>query len=490
MRQWDQVSEEFARVSLAADEAPVGVERVRAHEGALRLARADGSFAEEFVARTDLTQALYHVPRDPQNLVHFAWLRRSLDPEHDLDQDDRDAVLWRLKWAVDLVEDIPEVPLASLVAAIDDVEEVFRADGYHLRPVHAARARLAQNTGDPEGAARELAAWLAEPRDSRSDCPACEHREQSRVVAPRDPRRALELLGPVVDGELTCGDEPRSSLGEAAVLRLDLGDVEGAVDAFRRAWHLAQDDPKASSTAAQCLRVLLRLGNADRAVDLLLPRLGWLDELHTPSARMWFAATAAHVLDRAGVVGLAPAEVDGRPVAEVVADLRRSADGIAAAFDARYGSTVVSDALAAAHDDALVPTEPTLPPTRLPATEPPGRSRRGAAAAPASADVEERADAVRAALESLDPGMEDRVAAWLRERDGLLPVDTPAQWAAVSFLDRVSAQDAGPERHRALARQRPRGRPPRGGRGRGPALRGRGGPPRGRRGDGPRPGDR
>ena len=34
MRQWDQVSEEFARVSVAADEAPLGWERVRAHEGA------------------------------------------------------------------------------------------------------------------------------------------------------------------------------------------------------------------------------------------------------------------------------------------------------------------------------------------------------------------------------------------------------------------------------------------------------------------------
>ena len=450
MRQWDQVSEEFARVSLAADEAPVGVERVRAHEGALRLAQADGSFAEEFVARTDLTQALYHVPRDPQNLVHFTWLRRSLEPEHGLDQEDRDAVLWRLKWAVDLVEDIPEVPLSTLVAAIDDVEEVFRADGYHLRPVHAARARLAQHTGDEQGAARELAAWLAEPRDSRSDCPACEHRDQSRVVAAEDPRRALELLGPVVEGELTCSDEPRSSLGDAAGLRLGLGDVEGAVDAFRRAWHLAQDDPKCSSTVAQCLRVLLRLGNADRAVDLLLPRLGWLDELHTPSARMWFAATAAHVLDRADVVGLAPTEVDGRPVTDVAADLRRTADGIAAAFDARYGSTVVSETLAAAHDDALVPTEPTLPPTRLPATEPPGRSRRGTATAPAPADVEQRADAVRTALESVDPGMEDQVGAWLRERDGVLPVETAAQWAAVSFLDRVSAQDAGPERHRDL----------------------------------------
>ena len=65
MRQWDQVSEEFAQVSVAADEAPQGWERVRAHEGALRLAQSDGSFAEEFVARTDLTQALYWTAEGP-----------------------------------------------------------------------------------------------------------------------------------------------------------------------------------------------------------------------------------------------------------------------------------------------------------------------------------------------------------------------------------------------------------------------------------------
>ena len=65
MTQWEQVSEEFARVSIAADETPVGMDRVRAHEGALRLAQAHGSFAEEFVARLDLTQALLPRSRRP-----------------------------------------------------------------------------------------------------------------------------------------------------------------------------------------------------------------------------------------------------------------------------------------------------------------------------------------------------------------------------------------------------------------------------------------
>ncbi len=185
-----------------------------------------------------------------------------------------------------------------------------------------------------------------------------------------DPDRALALVAPVVAGEHTCGEEPRTCLSIDAELRLDRGDVDGAVTSLRRAWHLAKDDPNAADTVGACLRVFLRLGNADRAVDLLLPRLGWLDDLLTPRDRMWFAATAAHVLDRAEAVGLAPETVDGRPVREVADELGRLAVDIAAAFDARYGSTVTSATLAAAHDPARVPSEPTLPPTRLPAPGP------------------------------------------------------------------------------------------------------------------------
>ena len=449
MRQWDQVSEEFARVSVAADEAPLGWERVRAHEAALRLAQSDGSFAEEFVARTDLTQALYWTPKDPRTLVHFAWLRRALDPERGLVQEDRDAVLWRLKWAVDLIEDLPEVGLDALVAAIDDVEQVFRGDGYHLRPVHAARARLAQAVGDDAVAERELGAWLAEPRDSRSDCQACELREQARLVLASDPARALELVTPVVAGELTCGDEPRACLSIDAELRLDRGDVDGAVASFRRAWHLAQDDPGASDSVAACLRVLVRLGNTDRAVDLLLPRLSWLGELRTPRQRMWFAATAAFVLEQARDAGLAPESVDGRPVEELTTELRRTATGIAEAFDARYGSTVTSSTLLAAHDPTGVPSEPTLPPTRLPAS--PSGGRPADDAVPVSTGVLDRARVLRDGLTSAAADLEPQVRAWLRDREGILPVQTPQEWAAVSVLDRTAAQDAGgPERHRAL----------------------------------------
>ncbi|HYN65922.1 MAG TPA: hypothetical protein VES93_03465 [Ornithinibacter sp.] len=225
-----------------------------------------------------------------------------------------------------------------------------------------------------------------------------------------------------------------------AELLLDRGEVDEAVRSLRRAWQQAQDDPNAADTVGACLRVFLRLGNADRAVDLLVPRLGWLDELRTPRDRMWFAATAAHVLDRADAVGLAPRTVGGRAVRDVADELSRLAGELASAFDARHGSTVTSTALAAAHDPSRVPREPTLPPTRLPAPGP-------GEAAPAQVDprtgVVERAEVLGEGLRSLDVELRQLCLAWLRDRDGILPVSTPREWAAASFLDRVSAPHAG-----------------------------------------------
>lgn len=447
MRQWEHVSPEFAEVSLEADRAPRGAARVRAHEEALRMARAHGSFAEEFVARSDLTSAMYYVPDDPVMLTHIAWLRSTLAPEHALAPADRHDVLWKLKWAVDKVEEMPEVPLDAWRAAIDDVEAALTHDGHHLRPVHAARARFAHTVGDPQARDEHLARWRETPRDELSDCHACEAREQAALVAHRDPAAALELLRPVVAGELTCGEEPQLSLSYDAELRTLTGDVDGAAASFRRAWHLASGDPTFAQAVARCLRVLVRLGNTDRAVDHLVPRLGWLDELPAADDRMWFAGTAAWVLAHGMDLEVVPPVVAGRNVADVEADLRRTADELVRAFDARAGSTVVSAGLAAALDDALVADGPTLPPTHLP----------HAAAAPAptvevatGADLVALADRVREAVATLDPAVHELVSSWHGLRDTASGMAAePAEWSAVALLDRHAAQDLAPDGRRA-----------------------------------------
>ena len=191
-----------------------------------------------------------------------------------------------------------------------------------------------------------------------------------------DPIAAVCLDQPMSDRD----QESEPGAGTDAEARLDRGDLDGAVVSMREAWQLAQDDPQASGTVAACLRVLVRIGNAERAVDLLVPRLGWLAGLETPSDRMWFAATAAFVLEQAAAAGVAPEAVGGRPVDEVAGELSRTADEIAATLDEEHGSTVTSSALAAAHDPARVSPEPALLPPgcrrRHPRVPSAGRCRR------------------------------------------------------------------------------------------------------------------
>ncbi|WP_299447973.1 hypothetical protein [uncultured Phycicoccus sp.] len=243
-----------------------------------------------------------------------------------------------------------------------------------------------------------------------------------------DPRRGLQLLEPVVSGRLACSHAPGAALAHDADLRSRLHDLDGAVASFRGAWPLVRDDPSRSEAVACCLRVLVRLGNTDRAVDLLLPRLAWLGTAQDETQRMWFAGTAAWVLRHGQRLGLAPDLVDGRAVADLQRDLAATARAVEGA-DAR---------LAAALDDDLVAPEPTLPPTRLPGIDPhPGPT----APDPRSGDdVVALARRVAAARRELEPGLERALRGWMAARDTVRPLlRSPAEWAAAASLDRSSS---------------------------------------------------
>jgi tetratricopeptide (TPR) repeat protein len=447
VRQWDQVSRDFARASLEADRAPEGAPRVRAHAEVLRMAHEHHSFAEEFVARNDLVSALLDTPDDTAALPHVAWLRTAVTGAYDLDPDDLDAVLWKLEWAVEVAEASPAVPLQRWRAAVEDLEAGHAAAGRGPRAVHAARARLAHATGDAAGRDAALAAWRAAPPDDDGGCDACELREQARLLADADPGAALEALAPVLDGRLACEAEPAASRSVAADLHARRGDVDAAAGAVQQAWHAVADDPARATDVAACLRAFVRVGNSDRAVDLLLPRLGWLEGIGPPADRMWFAGTAAWVLDHGLRRGLAPGHVDGRATEDVIAGLREQAGEEAAALDARAGSTVVADALAAALDDAGISDLPAFPPTRLPPGPP------AAAAFPLAVpdDVVALAEDLAGAVRVLDARASALVGAWRDQREAVRPsLEAPEHWAAASFLDRHAAQDVEPAVRRPL----------------------------------------
>ncbi|MGG5258615.1 hypothetical protein [Phycicoccus avicenniae] len=234
---------------------------------------------------------------------------------------------------------------------------------------------------------------------------------------------------------------------EALVLA---GEVDAAVAAFRQCWPRVADSDDAAEEVAACLRALVRLGNTDRALDALLPRVDRVGTVGSVTDRMWLAATAAWVLRHARRLGMSPERVGHRDAAAAEAELSALADRLASDADAVSGGTRAADALAAAHDDGSVPPDPVLPPTRMPAP-PPGSGSR--LRPPAHADeVVEIAERARRWRRDLDPALERLLRGWLETREAALPLlSAPEHWSAAALLDRSSVhllRDAVRERIR------------------------------------------
>ena len=470
-----------------ANQLPQGRDQVAVLERALAVAQQLGGFDNEYWARTQLTEALYHVPTERSALTHYAWLRRALDTAGErLDEEDRAQVLWKLKWAMSHVLSTAAFDLATVRATIDDVERAIGQHGYRLRPVLEQRYHLAAALDDRAGMEAAARDFDREPRDRLSDCHACEVSFQAHLRR-ADPRAALVTLAPIVAGELTCAEQPALALAQAIGWHLDAGDEPSALAAYRRGWPLIKDHDKLVRSAAQVLHGLVRLGELDRAVDALLPRLRWLDGSDNDEHRQLFAAVGALVLDAASARGLVPETIDGRPVTVLRTGLREQAYAIAAAFDARNGTSVhrrqVDEVLA-----TKVGLEPTLPPLRLgrPSTPDPGEQHgwpETAVAEPGTvlpgmvdpgqpvvaepdavepdgvatarpASIAAHAAAVRARLDLLSDDIEQLVLAWREHRQAMLAElgEQHTPWAEVSFLDRVSATGTEPEIAEPLTR--------------------------------------
>lgn len=228
------------------------------------------------------------------------------------------------------------------------------------------------------------------------------------------------------------------------------GEVDRAVEGFRRCWPLVADTGGRAQGLAACLRVLVRLGNTDRALDLLLPRADRLDTLSSDADRLWLAGTAGWVLAHARTLGMSPARLGHRDAATAEAELRDLAHDLAEAADRAAGDTAVSDALTAALDDRGVSPEPTLPPTRMPA---PPHGAGGRLRPPVdAAEVVAIAERARRWRRDLDPALERLLRGWLETREAALPLLTEREhWSAAALLDRSSVhllRDAVRERIR------------------------------------------
>ncbi|MFJ2827147.1 tetratricopeptide repeat protein [Streptomyces sp. NPDC087263] len=281
--------------------------------------------------------------------VPFARLLRMWDesPE-DFDEYEVHSLHWVFKWLSAGMLDQPHIPLASIEKWLGEMEYRYRLAGHSERAVRSAEFSVSAHLGDLERAERAYAAWLAADRDTMADCHACELHGQGWWQALRgSDAEAVELWGPVLEGEYSCAHEPHTVLASSLVPLLRLGRLDEARAHHLRGFRLVRAMESMRGAYADHVEFCALSGNEARALELLAERPAYFTDSGDPRSKLNFMAVVALLMDRLTSLGFGDRTVPG-PVgrawtaSDLAAHARGQALSLAARFDARNGTSYVS----------------------------------------------------------------------------------------------------------------------------------------------------
>ena len=267
------------------------------------------------------------------------------------DARDEHRVFWRFKWIAGTLLAIPDVPLSAIEGWLAQMQERYRAAGKPLQAVRICRYKLAAHTGAGVDPAYEL--WATRPRDEFSDCEACEARIRGRYWARRgEDARALREWAPVLEGGLSCAEEPATTMALALIPLVRTGLADEAVSLHRAGYRATRGKVSMDAVVAGHLEFLALTGNAARGLELLAQNRYRFDSTADPDTRLGFLRGVRVLLARLAAEGNGQAPVPGPGGREVTADallaeVAAETDELARRFDARNGTDYQSTQLRA-----------------------------------------------------------------------------------------------------------------------------------------------
>lgn len=255
---------------------------------------------------------------------------------------------WYLKWMTWGLIDNPAVGLSTVHRWLDELEHRYRRRGYSLRPVFGLRAELARKTGDRASATALLDASMTAPRDSMSDCDACERNEWGATSAHfGDHAAALAHWQPVLDGERVCAEEPHRVLAQALLPLLYTGRIAEARSAHLTGYPLVRHTPDLRFAVGLHIEFCALTGNEARGLEILAEHVAWLSDPGADAAgHLSFATGVCVLLRRLVAIGPVGVNVGTGTVESALAQLDSEIAELCARYDLRNGNTAVSTRVA------------------------------------------------------------------------------------------------------------------------------------------------
>ncbi|MET9690899.1 tetratricopeptide repeat protein [Streptomyces sp. NPDC006514] len=342
--------EEIVRGLAENRESPNGAVRNAHAEALAGAAETSGDRALFREALDNLINAYLYSSESSKMLVPFARLLQEYDKDPGaFSHWEAHSLFWQFKWVATAISDSPGIPLESATGWLDEMERRYRIAGYSERPVREAEMWLADAIGEDERAERAFRSWLSAERDDMSDCRACELNGQGQYAALHgDDAEALELWKPVLDGELTCAEEPHRLLATSLLPLLRLGRADEARSHHLRGYRMARGNESLLPSVGKHIEFCALTGNESRGLEILAEHAAHVAPLANLDDRLDFHGGILVLLRRLRELGhgrtpAVPYEGSPRTVDELYEVLYAGCLDIARQFDARNGTTRVSD---------------------------------------------------------------------------------------------------------------------------------------------------
>ncbi|SDD70602.1 hypothetical protein [Glycomyces harbinensis] len=253
-------------------------------------------------------------------------------------------------WVVQSMAEFPAIGLPRIYAALDDVEQRYRAAGQNLREVYATRRSVAHIAADWEQEQHYFRQWNAAggPDPKRMWDFAL---QVDRLTDRGDDAAAYELAAPVLAGARSFDEPPVPVQIDMLLPLARLGRDAEARRAFRLARRGITRDVYRYEYSGKLIEFCALTGNLDAGLETLSMMMWGFATLNRPTGKMDFAAAVA-VLMRQMVdagrgdepVGWAKQDEDEYvDAAQLLERMRGIALDLAARFDARNGTTDQGD---------------------------------------------------------------------------------------------------------------------------------------------------
>lgn len=343
-------------------------EKVELAERVVAIADAHNDVDLAFEARDLLVEAATFSGFPEKTLVAFTWLLAQCDA--DPDRFDDSDLLWKYKWVVGRLTDFPQISLARIDVAVEDMTARYKKHGCSMRPIHKLRRDIAQDMGDHQRARQWHELWATTAGDWMNDCAACEANallEYYLYIG--DDEAGLKQAQPILAGRLRCAEIPHHTHGNVLLPFWRRGDIAAVERSHREGVRLIGRRRSFVVTASKHVRWLVLSHNDEAALGLIGAYWPAAIASRDLNARFeFFVALRAYVRaaqQRHGVsLPLMPREARAAMRAQgfeepynldaLAAFLDCALDSIAGSFDTRNGTTWFRDCVVADRDlDAL-----------------------------------------------------------------------------------------------------------------------------------------